>query len=96
VTLSLKRCAARRTLRPQAGRAATGNPSIHSPKERVMVKNVGGIDRIIRILVGLGLLSLVFIGPQTPWGWLGIVPLATALFGFCPINSIFKINTAKN
>lgn len=60
-----------------------------------MVKNVGGIDRVIRILVGLGLLSLVFVGPQTPWGWLGVIPLATALLGFCPAYSIFKINTAK-
>jgi hypothetical protein len=64
--------------------------------ETHMVKNVGGIDRVIRIVVGLGLLSLVFVGPQTPWGWIGIVPLATALLGFCPINSIFKINTAKD
>jgi hypothetical protein len=60
-----------------------------------MVKNVGSIDRVIRILVGLGLLSLVFVGPQTPWGWIGIIPLATALLGFCPAYGIFKINTAK-
>lgn len=60
-----------------------------------MVRNVGGIDRVIRILLGLGLLSLVFVGPQTPWGWLGVIPLATALFGFCPAYSIFKINTCK-
>jgi hypothetical protein len=41
-------------------------------------------DRAIRIFFGLGLLSLVFIGPATPWGLLGVIPLATGLSGFCP------------
>ena len=49
-----------------------------------MTGNVGGIDRVLRILVGLGLLSLVFVGPQTPWGWIGVVPLLTGLIGWCP------------
>jgi hypothetical protein len=60
-----------------------------------MMKNVGGIDRVLRIVVGLVLLALVFVGPQTPWGWIGIVPLATALLGFCPIYPLFKLNTTK-
>jgi hypothetical protein len=60
-----------------------------------MMKNVGGIDRVLRMVVGLVLLALVFVGPQTPWGWIGIVPLATALLGFCPIYLLFKLNTAK-
>ena len=49
-----------------------------------MKTNVGSLDRIARIVVGLGLLSLVFVGPRTPWGWIGIVPLATAFAGSCP------------
>lgn len=40
--------------------------------------NMGSADRIIRAIVGIVLLALVFVGPQTPWGWIGIVPLATA------------------
>lgn len=55
--------------------------------------NVGGLDRILRILVGLGLIAIVFVGPQTPWGWIGIVPLATGLFGTCPLYSLLGIRT---
>ncbi|MBF0282594.1 MAG: DUF2892 domain-containing protein, partial [Zetaproteobacteria bacterium] len=50
-----------------------------------MCSNVGGIDRVLRLLLGLGLLSLVFVEPATPWGWIGVVPLLTALVGFCPL-----------
>ncbi len=57
------------------------------------MKNVGGIDKILRIVVGLGLIAIVFIGPQTPLGWLGIVPLATGLFGFCPFYTLLGLNT---
>ena len=60
-----------------------------------MTHNVGTIDRVARILLGLVLLSLVFVGPQTPWGWIGVVPLATALIGWCPAYSIFGIKTCK-
>lgn len=58
-----------------------------------MSANVGGIDRILRIVVGLGLLSLVFVGPQTPWGWIGLVPLLTALVGYCPAYSLIGLST---
>jgi hypothetical protein len=51
-----------------------------------MKVNEGSIDRAIRIIVGLALLSVVFIGPQSPWGWIGVIPLATGLVGFCPIT----------
>lgn len=60
-----------------------------------MNANVGGIDRVLRIIVGLVLISLVFIGPQTPWGWVGIVPLATGLLGWCPAYLPFGIKTCK-
>ena len=57
------------------------------------MQNVGGFDKVARIIAGLVLLSLVFVGPQTPWGWIGIIPLATGLLGFCPAYKIFGINT---
>lgn len=55
--------------------------------------NEGSLDRTLRIVVGLVLLSLVFVGPQTPWGWLGLVPLVTGLVGFCPVYRLLGINT---
>ena len=57
--------------------------------------NVGNIDRLFRIVLGLILISLVFVGPQTAWGWLGIIPLATGLLRTCPAYSIFELNTCK-
>lgn len=58
-----------------------------------MTCNVGGIDRILRIVIGLGLLSLVFIGPKTAWGWIGLVPLGTAIIGWCPPYAMLGIST---
>ena len=60
-----------------------------------MGKNVGTVDRVLRVVAGAALLSLVFVGPQTPWGWIGVVPLATALIGFCPAYRILGIRTCK-
>jgi hypothetical protein len=57
--------------------------------------NVGTIDRIFRLFLGLGLISLVFVGPQTPWGWIGVVPLATAIIPFCPAYRIFGLSTCS-
>ncbi len=58
-----------------------------------MKQNVGGIDRVLRVVVGLALLAIVFVGPQTPWGWIGLVPLLTGLAGFCPIYPLAGFNT---
>ncbi|MBL8244912.1 MAG: DUF2892 domain-containing protein [Rhodanobacteraceae bacterium] len=58
-----------------------------------MNANVGGIDRILRIVVGLVLLSLVFVGPKTLWGLVGLVPLATGFMRFCPVYPLLGINT---
>lgn len=60
-----------------------------------MLNNVGKLDRVLRILVGLGLLSLVFIldGPGRWWGLIGILPLATGLLGGCPAYTLLGINT---
>jgi len=60
-----------------------------------MKKNVGNTERAIRIIIGLALISLVFIGPQTAWGWIGLVPIATGLLGWCPPYALFGINTCK-
>ena len=49
-----------------------------------MKANVGGIDRILRVLLGLGLIGATAAGAIGAWGWIGVVPLATAAFGFCP------------
>jgi hypothetical protein len=60
-----------------------------------MPRNEGTLDRALRIIAGLVLLSLVVVGPQTPWGWIGIVPLATGLLGSCPVYSVFGIKTCS-
>ncbi len=58
-----------------------------------MTCNIGRIERVLRAVVGLGILSLVFVGPQTPWGWFGLVPLATAVLGWCPPYALLGIST---
>jgi len=55
--------------------------------------NEGTIDRAIRIALGLGLISLTFLGPQSPLGFIGLVPLATGLVGFCPLYKIIGLST---
>ncbi|MFN3891422.1 MAG: DUF2892 domain-containing protein [Beijerinckiaceae bacterium] len=60
-----------------------------------MTQNVGNLDRILRIVVGLGLLSIIFVGPKTWWGLVGIIPLATALMRNCPAYSILGVNTCE-
>lgn len=55
--------------------------------------NVGSIDRLLRIAVGIVLIALVFVGPKTPLGWLGLVPLVTGLLSTCPLYSLIGINT---
>jgi hypothetical protein len=60
-----------------------------------MTRNIGSIERILRALVGLVLLALVFVGPKTAWGWIGLVPLATAAIGWCPPYAMLGINTCR-
>lgn len=59
----------------------------------MLKNNVGGADKIIRVVVGLVLLSLIFVGPKTLWGLIGLVPLLTGLMGTCPLYSILGMNT---
>jgi hypothetical protein len=58
-----------------------------------MSTNVGTFDRVTRVVVGLILLTQVFWGAKTALGWIGLVPLATAAIGFCPIYRMFGIST---
>jgi len=60
-----------------------------------MKSNVGGIDRIARIVLGLVLIGLTVTGNIGVWGWLGVVPLATGAIGWCPPYAIFGINTCS-
>ncbi|EHJ91102.1 YgaP family membrane protein [Vreelandella boliviensis] len=60
-----------------------------------MNSNVGGIDKILRILVGIVLIVLALTGTIGVWGWIGVVPLATGLFNFCPAYKLLGINTCK-
>ncbi len=64
--------------------------------ELVMKQNVHNIERVGRVIVGIGLLSLVFVGPQTPWGWIGIVPIVTGIIGWCPPYAMLGISTCKS
>ena len=59
-------------------------------------RNEHTIDRAIRVVLGIALLSLVVIGPKTMWGLIGLIPLITGLVGSCPLYRIFKINTAQS
>ena len=61
-----------------------------------MTQNIGNIERIIRIVGGLVLIALAATGTVGVWGWLGLVPLATGLTGWCPPYSLLGINTCKN
>lgn len=58
-----------------------------------MNANVGMIDRVLRIVVGLALLSLVFVGPKTLWGLVGLAPLLTGLARFCPAYGLAGLST---
>jgi hypothetical protein len=58
-----------------------------------MKRNEAIWDRMIRVVLGMGLLSLVFVGPQTPWGIVGVVPLLTGLVGFCPLYRLLGLST---
>ncbi|MBP8214298.1 MAG: DUF2892 domain-containing protein [Propionivibrio sp.] len=58
-----------------------------------MNANVGGIDKVLRIVVGIVLIGLAALGIVGAWGWIGVVPLLTGLFGWCPLYPLLGINT---
>lgn len=60
-----------------------------------MQTNVGGIDKVLRVIVGIVLIALAATGNIGAWGWIGIVPLATGLMNFCPLYTLLGIKTCK-
>lgn len=59
-----------------------------------MKANVGSIDKILRIVLGLALIAWALTGGPV-WAWIGVIPLATALISFCPLYAIIGMNTCK-
>ena len=60
-----------------------------------MYENIGRIDRLLRLLIGLTLIAMRVLGMVGLWGWMGLIPMATALFKFCPAYMLFGIKTCK-
>jgi hypothetical protein len=60
---------------------------------KILRVNEHPIERVIRVVAGLAILSLVFVGPQSLWGLLGLIPLATGLIGSCPLYTLFGVST---
>lgn len=56
-----------------------------------MKKNIGKLERVVRVIVGIGILSLAFVGPRSPWAYLGLMPLLTGLVGWCPPYALLGI-----
>lgn len=63
--------------------------------EKLLPRNESGLDRGIRVVLGVVLLALVFVGPKTPWGFIGVVPLLTGALGSCPLYTVFGISSCK-
>jgi hypothetical protein len=62
---------------------------------KLLPRNVHPIERAVRIIVGLAALSLVFVGPQSLWGLVGLLPLLTGIAGSCPAYTLFGVSTCK-
>lgn len=65
----------------------------NAAKENIMRHNEGSLDRALRVIVGIALIAMVFVGPKAAWGWIGIVPLLTGLVGFCPLYRLVGMST---
>jgi hypothetical protein len=61
----------------------------------MMKKNVGFAERVVRVVLGLAVLSMAFIGPKSSWAYLGIIPLVTGLMAWCPPYTLFGFSTCK-
>jgi hypothetical protein len=64
-------------------------------REAVMKQNIHNIERVIRVVLGLIILSLIFVGPKSLWGLVGILPILTGLIGWCPPYQLLGISTCK-
>jgi hypothetical protein len=63
--------------------------------EKLLPKNVHPVERVLRVLFGIFLLSLVLVGPKTLWGLIGVIPVFTGAIGSCPLYTFLGINTCK-
>lgn len=61
--------------------------------ERLFPRNEHAVERVLRVLVGAGIVSLAFLGPKTPWGYLGLIPIVTGLIGSCPVYTLLGWST---
>ena len=71
----------------------SGATAPFTSRETLMTKNVGSIDRTLRIIAGIALIALAVTGTVGVWGYIGVVPLLTALMGHCPAYSLLGIKT---
>jgi len=62
---------------------------------KLLATNENTIDRALRVILGLGLLAIAVVGPKTPLGYLGVVPLVTGLLGSCPLYSLLGVSTRR-
>jgi Protein of unknown function (DUF2892) len=69
---------------------------IFNPQGFFMTNNIGGTERILRVVAGLVLVLLAVTGQVGIWAWVGLLPMATGLIGWCPPYSLLGINTCKN
>ena len=60
-----------------------------------MKPNIGNVERIVRVVVGVGILALAFVGPRTPWAYLGVLPILSGLVGWCPPYALLGISTVR-
>jgi hypothetical protein len=63
---------------------------------KLLAANQHAVERALRIILGLALLTLAFVGPKTPAGYLGIIPLATGFVGVCPLYSLIGFSTRRS
>ena len=64
--------------------------------KKIFAKNEHPVERFLRVVAGGVLLSLAFVGPATPWGFIGIIPILTGVVGSCPLYSLFGLSTCRN
>jgi hypothetical protein len=62
---------------------------------KLLPRNEHPVERALRVGLGVGVLSLAFVGPASPWGFLGLIPLATGLLGSCPLYTLFGLSTSR-
>jgi hypothetical protein len=61
-----------------------------------MKPNIGSVERVVRVVVGIGVVSLAFIGPRTSWAYLGLLPLVSGIVGWCPPYALLGISTVRS